>query len=279
MTKAIPFSKLNGSGNDFLLIDNRDGAVKGIDLSRFAAKVCDRSRSIGADGMIFLERSRRADFRWKFFNADGSVAEMCGNGGRCAARFAAERGIAGRSMAFETLAGIIHAEVSGRRVKLQMTRPRDLALDRTLTLRGKTIRYSFVDTGVPHAVVFVRALETVDLPGLGRGIRRHRAFAPRGTNVDFAQARGGTVWMRTYERGVEGETLACGTGAVACGIVCAARGLVRSPVTVRTRGGDLVVHFDPGGEGVGDVCLEGDTLWSCDGVIGEEAYRYETGRR
>lgn len=277
--RAIPFSKLNGSGNDFLLIDNRNGAVKGIDLSRFAAKVCDRSRSIGADGMIFLERSRRADFRWKFFNADGSVAEMCGNGGRCAARFATERGIAGRSMAFETLAGIIHASVSGRRVKLQMTRPRDLALDRTLTLRGEKILYSFVNTGVPHAVVFVRALESVDLAALGRGIRRHRAFAPRGTNVDFAQVRGGTVWMRTYERGVEGETLACGTGAVACGIVCAAQGLVRPPVTVRTRGGDfVVVHFEPRGKGFGDVYLEGDTLWSCDGVIGEEAYRYETGR-
>lgn len=280
MTRAIPFSKLNGSGNDFLLIDNRNGAVKGIDLSRFAAKVCDRSRSIGADGMIFLERSRRADFRWKFFNADGSVAEMCGNGGRCAARFATERGIAGRSMAFETVAGIVHAFVSGRRVKLQMTRPRDLALDRTLTLRGEKIPYSFVNTGVPHAVVFVRALESVDLAALGRGIRRHRAFAPRGTNVDFAQVRGGTVWMRTYERGVEGETLACGTGAVACGIVCAARGLVRPPVTVRTRGGDfVVVHFEPRGEGFGDVYLEGDTLWSCDGVIGEEAYRYETGGR
>ncbi len=275
MKKGIPFSKLNGSGNDFLLVDDREGVMKGIVLPAFVSKVCDRSRSIGADGMIFLERSRRADFRWKFLNADGSSAEMCGNGGRCAARYAFERGIAGRSMSFETLAGIIRAVVSGRRVKLQMTEPSGLALDRTLTLRGRKIRYSFLDTGVPHVVLFVPRIETVDLLGVGRGIRRHRAFSPRGTNVNFAQVRNGAVRIRTYERGVEGETLACGTGAVACGILSAAHGFVRPPVTVHTRGGDaLVIHFDRGGKRFGEVFLEGDTSWSCDGVITEEAYRY-----
>lgn len=275
MKKGIPFSKLNGSGNDFLLVDNRDGVMKGVSLPRFAGKVCDRSRSIGADGMIFLERSRTADFRWKFFNADGSVAEMCGNGGRCAARYARARGIAGRSMAFETLAGRIRAEVTGRRVKLQMTPPKGLAVDRTLTLLGKRIRYSYLDTGVPHAVLFVPDVEEIDLVGTGRGIRRHRAFAPRGTNVDFAQVEGGAVLVRTYERGVEGETLACGTGAVACGILSAVHGFLSPPVTVRTRGGEeVVIHFDPEKKGFGDVFLEGDTSWSCDGVIREEAYRY-----
>lgn len=275
MKKGIPFSKLNGSGNDFLLVDNRNGVMKGVDLSEFARKVCDRTRSIGADGMIFLERSRRADFRWKFYNADGSVAEMCGNGGRCAARYAAERGLAGRSMKFETLAGLIRADVSGRRVKLQMTSPRGLATDRTLTLHGRKIRYSFLDTGVPHVVLFVPGIEKIDLDGVGRGIRSHRAFAPRGTNVNFAQVRNGVVSIRTYERGVEGETLACGTGAVACAILSAHRKLVRPPVAVRTRGGEtLLVHFDGGGKDIGEVYLEGDTSWSCDGVIAEEAYRY-----
>jgi diaminopimelate epimerase len=273
--KGIPFSKLNGSGNDFLLVDNRNGAMKRIDLPKFAGKVCDRSRSIGADGMIFLERSRRADFRWNFFNADGSVAEMCGNGGRCAARYAAERGIAGRSMVFETLAGLIHADVSGRRVKLQMTAPGGLAIDRTLTLRGRKIRYSFLDTGVPHVVLFVPGIEKIDLIGVGRGIRMHRAFAPRGTNVNFAQVRNRVVSVRTYERGVEGETLACGTGAVACAILSAVHGLARPPVTVRTRGGEeLLIHFEREERGFGEVYLEGDTSWSCDGVITEEAYRY-----
>src|SRR5512145_3556961 len=167
MKKGIPFSKLNGSGNDFLLVDDRGGAMKGIDLPAFVRKVCDRSRSIGADGAIFIGTSRKADFRWNFFNADGSVAEMCGNGGRCAARFAAERRIAPRRLGFETLAGLIRAEVSGRRVKLQMTAPRGLALGRTLTLRGRELAYSFVDTGVPHAVLFVPDLEKIDLMGVG----------------------------------------------------------------------------------------------------------------
>ncbi len=273
--RGILFSKLNGSGNDFLLIDNREGAVGDIDRSAFAAKVCDRSRSIGADGVILLERSPRADFRWDFYNADGSRAEMCGNGGRCAARYAAARRIAGPEMAFETAAGIIHASVAGRRVKLQMTTPKGLAVDRSLTLAGRKYTYSFLDTGVPHAVLFVDDIGAVDVAGVGRGIRRHKAFAPRGTNVDFAQRRDGVLWVRTYERGVEGETLACGTGAVAGAILAAARGLLAPPIPVRTSGGEMLsVHFRTEGKGFGEVYLEGDTSWSCDGRILEEAYRY-----
>ncbi|MBI5905238.1 MAG: diaminopimelate epimerase [Deltaproteobacteria bacterium] len=273
--RGIPFSKINGSGNDFLLIDNRDGLLEGIDRPAFASKVCDRSRSIGADGLILVEPSESADFRWDFYNADGSRAEMCGNGGRCAARFAFARKIAGRAMAFETLAGTVRASVSGRRVKLQMTRPAGLRLDRTLTLAGKRYTYSFLDTGVPHAVLFVADLERVDVAGVGRGIRRHKAFAPRGTNVNFVTVRDGVVWARTYERGVEGETLACGTGAVASGILASIRGLAAPPVAVRTSGGEtLTIHFDAGRKDFGEVYLEGDTSWSCDGKIFEEAYRY-----
>lgn len=275
MRKGIPFSKINGSGNDFLLIDNRQGIMRGTDLPVFVGKVCDRSRSLGADGVIFIEKSRGADFRWKFFNADGSRAEMCGNGGRCAARFAAERKIAGRIMGFETDAGLIRAEVSGRRVKLQMTPPHGLALSRSLTLGGKKITYSFLNTGVPHAVLFVRDLEKIDLMGTGRGIRTHRVFAPRGTNVNFVRVGNGEVRIRTYERGVEGETLACGTGAVAAGILSALHGHVSPPVRVLTRGGEaLTIHFDTEREGFGDVYLEGDTSWSCDGIMYRESYRY-----
>jgi diaminopimelate epimerase len=275
MEKKIPFSKLNGSGNDFLLIDNRRGILRGVDLPAFVEKVCDRSRSIGADGVIFIENSRRTDFRWRFYNADGSRAEMCGNGGRCAARFAVERGIARRTLGFETDAGLVRAEVKGRTVKLQMTPPHGLALAKSLTLGGRKITYSFLDTGVPHAVLFVPDLEKIDLMGTGRGIRTHRVFAPRGTNVDFVRVKDGTVWVRTYERGVEGETLACGTGAVAAGILSAVHGTVRPPVPVHTRGGEiLTIHFDPDQEGFGEVYLEGGTSWSCDGVIFQEAYRY-----
>jgi len=275
MEKGIPFSKLNGSGNDFLLIDNRGGILRGVDLRAFVEKVCDRSRSVGADGVIFIENSRRTDFRWRFYNADGSRAEMCGNGGRCAARFAVERGIARRTLGFETDAGFIRAEVKGRTVKLQMTPPRGLALSKSLVLGGRKITYSFLNTGVPHAVLFVPDLGKIDLMGTGRGIRTHRVFAPRGTNVNFVRVKNGTVWIRTYERGVEGETLACGTGAVAAGILSAVHGYVRPPVPVRTRGGEiLTIHFDPEKDGFGEVYLEGDTSWSCDGVIFKEAYRY-----
>ncbi len=276
MTRGgIPFSKLNGSGNDFLLIDNRGGVMEGIDRPVFVSRVCDRARSVGADGVILIEQSRTADFRWDFYNADGSRAEMCGNGGRCAARFAAARKIAGREMSFETAAGVIRAAVSGRRVKLQMTRPAGLAVDRALTLAGKRYVYSFLDTGVPHAVLFVPDVGRADVAGVGRGIRRHRAFAPRGTNVNFAQPRNGALWVRTYERGVEGETLACGTGAVASAILAAVRGIAEPPVSVRTSGGEmLTVHFDPGDKDFGEVYLEGDTSWSCDGRLFEEAYRY-----
>ncbi|MEW6720335.1 MAG: diaminopimelate epimerase [Thermodesulfobacteriota bacterium] len=273
--EGIPFSKINGSGNDFLLIDNRGGAMEGIDRPAFASKVCDRARSVGADGVIVVEPSEKADFRWDFYNADGSRAEMCGNGGRCAARFACARKIAGAEMSFETTAGIIRASVSGRRVKLQMTAPRGLALDRTLTLDGKEFVYSFLDTGVPHAALFVPDIDHVDVAGIGRGIRRHEAFAPRGTNVNFVQVREGLLHVRTYERGVEGETLACGTGAVASAILASLKGIASPPVTVRTSGGEmLTVHFDAKAEDFGVVYLEGDTSWSCDGTLFEEAHRY-----
>ena len=273
--KVIPFSKLNGSGNDFLLIDNRDDVMDGIDRPAFVAKVCDRARSVGADGLILVEASKKADFRWDFYNADGSRAEMCGNGGRCAARFAFSQKIAKAQMSFETLAGIINASVSGRRVKLQMTRPKESAFDRSLTLAGKKYAYSFINTGVPHAVLFVPDVTKTDVAQIGRGIRRHKVFSPKGTNVNFAQLRDGVLWVRTYERGVEGETLACGTGAVASALLAATKGIVAAPVTVRTSGGEILkVYFDSTARDFGQVFLEGDTCWVFDGKLFEEAYSY-----
>jgi diaminopimelate epimerase len=275
MKKAIAFSKLNGSGNDFLLIDNRVGALGDLERPKFVSRVCDRARSIGADGVILIEPSRKVDFKWDFYNADGSHAEMCGNGGRCAARYAFERKIAGKSLSFETAAGVIRAEVAGRRVKLQMTKPHGLIGDATLTLAGKKVPYSFLNTGVPHAVLFVKDLDGVDVKAMGSGIRHHKAFAPRGTNVNFAKAEGGVVRLRTYERGVEGETLACGTGAVATGILATLHGMAEPPVSVVTTGGEtLTIHFDPKKADFGRVYLEGDTSWVCDGRIYPEAYRY-----
>lgn len=264
--RGIAFSKLNGSGNDFILIDNRGGVVSTGDLPRLARALCRRKFSVGADGLIAIEDSATADFRWHFFNADGSAAEMCGNGGRCAARFAAEKGIAGPRLCFETLAGPVRAEVRGKRVKLGMVLPKDLRPTVDIPLRSGTLRGAALNTGVPHVVLVEEDLEAVEVKAVGSEIRSHSLFAPAGTNVNFIR-RSGTaeVSVRTYERGVEDETLACGTGAVASALMGAFWWGLVPPVEVRTRGGEvLTVHFSRRGERFEEVFLEGDTFWVYD---------------
>lgn len=263
MTGAIPFFKMSGSGNDFILIDNRNGRVSGADaeLAPWIRKVCARRLGVGADGLVLVEKpAGDADFRWRFFNADGSVAEMCGNASRCVARFALIHGIAGERSRFETLAGVIHAQVLGERAKVRMTEPSLPDMGREIATSRGTVTLDAVNTGVPHAVMAVEDIDAVDVAGLGREIRFHAAFAPAGTNVNFvAPGPGGAVFCRTYERGVEDETLACGTGCVAVALVRAKRYGTDSPVTVITRsGGRLVIHFRRAGEGFTDVYLEGD---------------------
>ncbi len=273
----ITFSKLSGSGNDFILVDNRDGRISLEDLSETAWRLCRRKFSVGADGLIAIEDSETADFRWQFFNADGSSAEMCGNGGRCAARFAAARGIAGSRLRFETLAGIIHAEVSGTRVKLQLPPPGAFEPDLELPLDPAPVRASCINTGVPHAVVCVESVDAVDVEAMGKQVRFHEQFQPAGTNANFIhRLEGDRIAMRTYERGVEGETLACGTGAVASACAASHAWGLTSPVAVRTRGGErLTVFFsrDPGTGRFADLFLEGETLWVCDGTATDEALK------
>ncbi len=263
---GIPFSKLSGSGNDFILIDNRRGVVPPADLPGLTRTLCRRKFSVGADGLIAIEDAEGADFRWRFFNADGSSAEMCGNGGRCAARFAVEKGIAGARHCFETLAGPIRAEVKGRRVKLEMVLPRDLCLTVDIPLPSGRRRCASVNTGVPHVVLAEEDLEAVDVKSRGREIRNHSLFFPAGTNVNFILRNGQSqISVRTYERGVEDETMACGTGAVAGALVGACWWGLTSPVEVRTRGGEiLMVYFSRQGERFEEVFLEGDTLWVYD---------------
>lgn len=271
----IPFMKMSGSGNDFILIDHREPFLKEDGLKDFIRKVCRRRISVGADGIILIERSQKADFKWRFYNADGSEAEMCGNGGRCAARFACLKGIAGPSLKFETLAGILSAQVNGERVRLEMTNPFGLKLDQSIVIDGEEKILSSINTGVPHAVLFVEDLEGLELLRLGRMIRYHSFFAPSGTNADFVRLeKNSQLSVRTYERGVEDETLACGTGAVASALVAAFKGLVKSPVSVRTRGGEvLVVHFEIEAEDVKEVFLEGDVHIIYEAEMWEEAYQ------
>jgi diaminopimelate epimerase len=270
----ISFMKMSGSGNDFILIDHRKPFVPQERMKEIAQKVCQRRISVGADGLIFIERSENADFKWRFFNADGSEAEMCGNGGRCAARFAYLKGITGASLTFETLAGILSARVEGKRVKLEMTRPHHLKLDETLSIEGKEEIISSLNTGVPHAVLFVEELEGVDVRRIGKAIRNHSHYAPKGTNANFAKIESPSrLAVRTYERGVEDETLACGTGTVASVLIAAFKGKVKSPVSVKTMGGEiLTVHFEIEGEEVKKVFFEGDVRVIYEGEMGEEAY-------
>jgi diaminopimelate epimerase len=265
----IEFFKMSASANDFILIDNRDEKVdkEFKEITDFVARICRRRHSVGADGVILIEDSKNADFRWRFFNADGSEADMCGNGGRCAARFAFIKGIAGKEMAFETGAGIIKAKVEGRRIKLQLTTPCDLKLDYQINLEDKEIFLSSVNTGVPHAILLSDDVDYAPVEDLGRIIRYHKAFGKTGTNVDFVEVIDKeNVKIRTYERGVEGETFACGTGAVASGVILKEKGLIKSPVNILTKGGEaLKVYLND------EVYLEGDAHIIYTGVLTDEA--------
>jgi len=267
---TIPFTKMTGSGNDFIIIDNRDQIINADQSAPFIRAACRRKLSVGADGLIFIEKDPEADFQWRFFNADSSEAEMCGNGARCAARFAFLKGIVSRPrMTFRTQAGIIAAEVRGRRVKIRMTPPQKLLLDFSLESAGESFSLNFVNTGVPHVVGLLdsqEALDSLDVCRHGNFFRFHDKFQPAGANVNFAHVQNREhMLIRTYERGVEDETLACGTGAIASALVAAAKGLVDAPVQLATRSGEtLTIHFsqalqgEPGAGQFTQVYLEGD---------------------
>jgi diaminopimelate epimerase len=241
----IEFYKMSGSGNDFIIIDNRDLSLHVDNLPAFVRRVCERKISVGANGLLLIESSKTTNFQWQFYNSDGSVAEMCGNAARCVARYAYLKGIAPNKMSFETLVGIISAEVNDDVVKVRLTDPSPLRIAQTIMLNGRECILDCIDTGVPHAVSFVDSAETCAVVGTGRQIRHHEHFAPRGTNADFAEVLDRhKMKVRTYERGVEDETLACGTGVVASVLAAAGRGLVDSPVDVIVRSGEtLRIYF------------------------------------
>jgi diaminopimelate epimerase len=268
MNAGLEFSKMTGAGNDFVVLDNRRGAIKR-NPAQAARRFCDRKFSVGADGLILLEKSKRADIRMRIFNPDGSEAEMCGNGVRCLAKFAVERRITSPALSIETPAGIIRARVKGGTVKARLADPKDLRLDFDLALNGHKERVSYVDTGVPHAVVWTRTLGHLEVRRVGRIIRFHPHFSPRGANVNFVSPRGkNAIEVRTYERGVEDETLACGTGSTAAALVAAAVKGLRSPVLVHTKGGEILkVYFSKKGERFSEVHLEGAVRTTFEGRV------------
>lgn len=281
----VPFTKLSGSGNDFILIDHRTPFLPEATLSQWVAKICVHRLSVGADGVILIEppgpsasagSDGRADFRWRLFNADGSPAEMSGNGGRCAARFASLKGIAKAAMVFETPAGLIQAEIIGDQVKIRFTDPTDFRWRLLVELDGVRREGHFVNTGVPHLVYPVENVDTIDLLTIGRKSRFHPLFQPAGTNVNFIQQLDAHRFkIRTYERGVEDETLACGTGSVAAALIAASVAGAESPVTLLPTGGQpLTVTFAKEGAQFRDIYLAGDARVVYDGEMSEEAWDY-----
>ncbi|MCL2670048.1 MAG: diaminopimelate epimerase [Syntrophaceae bacterium] len=275
----IEFTKMNGSGNDFIVIDNRQGFLAPVveDMVAFVQRVCERKVSVGADGLIVIEPSDKADFKWRFFNADGSEAEMCGNGGRCAARFAQLVGIAGKQVSFETVVGIIDAEVHGAVVKLRLTDPHSLVSDEEIRIGNQKLSVHSINTGVPHVICFVRNTDEFDVFATGRAIRCHERYLPAGTNANFVSVVDGrTLRVRTYERGVEDETLACGTGSVASALIAAQKGYVESPVDVMVRSGEILrIHFSKTPRGFEKVYLEGKTKVVYQGKLWDEAWKRE----
>jgi len=264
----LRFTKMDGAGNDFILIDNRAGEIH-LNRSQIA-RLCDRHRGIGADGVLLLENpSDHADFRMRYFNADGGEAEMCGNGARCFARFANKVAGAKGKVSFETPAGVISAELAGDLVTLQMTEPTDLRMSVPLQIGTKKRIIHFINSGVPHVVVPVAQVADVDVSREGAPIRHHDAFSPKGANVNFIEKWGpDKIAVRTYERGVENETLACGTGVVASALVFAVTDEAKGPITVIARGGDeLRVGFEKIGKQFRNVTLTGPAEFVFEGTI------------
>jgi len=266
MAKELLFEKYVAAGNDFVVVDNRKGFVK--DGVGKAKEWCDRKTGIGADGLLLLERSKKADVKMRIFNSDGSQAEMCGNGVRCLAHFAVKHRIVKADHTVETGAGLIGAKVRKNVVNAKLTDPQDMKLGIALHVDGRDEKANFINTGVPHVVIVDDGLKDVDVESRGQAVRRHAHFAPRGTNVNFIHRSNGGIDVRTYERGVEGETLACGTGSTASALVASSLFGFTSPVRVKTASGEtLKVYFKKNGHRFSDVRLEGAVHASFKGSV------------
>lgn len=241
------FSKYSGAGNDFILIDDRDLSFP-TENKLFTQRLCHRNLGIGADGIILVQPSEHSDFRFRIFNADGSEAEMCGNGVRCFAKFLQELGYQKKSFTLQTMERVLFVEMVGDEVAVEMGTPKDLHLNLAPNLHH-------IDTGVPHAVLIVADLSAIDIQKEGPPIRFHPLFQPKGANANFVQIHESSISLRTYERGVEGETLACGTGATAAALIASQITALKSPIRVHTKSTDiLAISFD---EALQNVRMQG----------------------
>jgi diaminopimelate epimerase len=257
--KRIKFTKMVASGNDFVVSEL---TAYSLQLKALARRICDRKYGIGADGLLVLEKSRHADIRMRVLNADGSEAEMCGNGARCVALFmSAKRRAQDAKIKIQTRAGIINSEVHADKVRINLTDPKGLRIEIPIKVAGRSLRANFINTGVPHTVIFVEGLDKIDVKNIGREIRYHKAFSPAGTNVNFVEVVSrDTIRVRTYERGVEDETLACGTGSTASALISSF--MLAAPgdkkIKVLTQSGEVLkVYFKESSNRFLDVWLEG----------------------
>jgi diaminopimelate epimerase len=271
----INFTKLVASGNDFILVDLRNKYLRS-DFRKIAIKICNRRFGIGADGLLVLEKSKRAIARMRIFNSDGSEAEMCGNGARCVVYFLANTTPRAKGeIKIETRAGILSAQTGKEEVKINMTQPKNIKLGLTVKLRSHSLKLNFINTGVPHTVILCEGLERIDVFSLGKLIRFHKRFKPAGTNVNFIEpVQLDKIKIRTYERGVEEETLACGTGSVAAAIIYVlklmAAGLLKKDgefvTNVITASGEtLKIYLKINKNKIKDVWLQGRARVICKG--------------
>lgn len=269
--KSIKFTKMAGAGNDFVIIEAQ---AKSVNLKKLSIQACDRSNGIGADGLIILDKSKKADFKMRIINADGTEAEMCGNGARCVAAYiVANKKTKKKNFSIETIAGILNAEAKGEVATVTLSEPKDLREDIPLTISGQEVTVSYVDTGVPHAVIFVHSVDHIDVHHIGRDIRNHKEFAPRGANVNFVeQLKSNRVDVRTFERGVEGETKACGTGSVASGLITFLKANPKistkknASMQVKTKSGEVLkVTFDLNKRAISNVRLNGSAKFIAKG--------------
>ncbi len=275
---TLRFAKMSGAANDFVVVDNRAQIMTDVSPD-WIRRVCTPRFSVGADGVMLLGTSPDADFTMRYFNADGSEAAMCGNGGRCISRFAVLVGAGkeGRELSFTAPSGRYRALVQGDQVRLGLRTPEQWRSGQTLVTSQGEREYDFVDTGVPHAVLYSSEVEHEPVELLGHEIRYHAQFQPAGTNVNFAQVvNPHELLIRTYERGVEGETLACGTGSAAAALCAAKRGWVQSPVNVITQSGlPLKVEFELTPQGFANVFQTGEARLVFWGELSDEALAFD----
>ncbi|MDR1297291.1 MAG: diaminopimelate epimerase [Deltaproteobacteria bacterium] len=290
--EKFKFYKYSGHGNDFVIIDNWSNVVPEADLAKISKRMCRPKFGVGADGAVFIAAGPDdVDFAVRFFNSDGSEADMCGNASRCAAHLAHLVSIAPATMTFKTKAGTVEAAVS-EVVKLKAGKPEVSVAETTVSVQlpkigrpegaalveadGFSQTYYRINTGVPHAVSFAEDLDEINVPKIGRLVRRHASFQPDGTNVDFVKILGDdSISVRTYERGVEDETLACGTGVTASALLAASQKLVSSSsILCKTRGGeDLTVRYEGPPDAPTKVFLEGPVRYVFSGQVEADMFR------